>query len=145
MFWLDLDCSDAARCVVSRTAKISGDFNPEFASIGADEQGNLGIVAASSTARSNLGVLLWTLSASDPSNSFRGPISIVAGTKPYTCQRENSLEPIGNSVGILTGRDPADGLELWTTAQWSNDQAPCVWNTRIVQYQVAGSKTPAKP
>ncbi len=145
LFWVDLDCSNAAHCTVSRTAKISGaDFNPEFASIGVDNQGNIGIVASSSTASSHLGVVLWTLKASDRGNSFQGPVAVVTGTKPYTCQKDKEVVPIGNSVGILSMRDPLDGSKLWTTQQWSNDERPCVWNTRIVQYQVAGSKTPNK-
>lgn len=141
MFWVELDCSNAALCSVSRTAKISGaQFNPEFASLGVDKQGNLGIVAASSTAESNLGVLLWAHRASDPTSLFEGPIPVIAGSKPYTCHSDKNVVPIGNSVGILTLRDPGDGLKLWTTQQWSNEIKPCVWNTRIVQYQIAGNK-----
>jgi hypothetical protein len=144
MFWMDLDCSNAARCVVSHTAKISGpDFNPEFASIGVDNQGNLGIVAASASAKSSLGVLLWIRRVSDPLDSFKGPTTIIAGTQPYTCESGKNVVPVGNSVGILTLRDPLDGSKLWTTQQWSNDAKPCVWNTRIVQYQVsAGAPVP---
>jgi hypothetical protein len=137
MFWMDLDCSDAARCKVSQTAKISGaDFNPEFASIGVDDHGNLGIVAASSNAQSNLSVLIWTHRVSGAPDSFKGPTTIIAGTKPYTCQGDKVVVPIGNSVGILTMRDPLDASRLWTTQQWSNDSRPCVWNTRIIQYQI---------
>jgi hypothetical protein len=146
MFWMDLDCSNAARCVVSHTAKISGPaFNTEFASIGVDSQGNLGIVAASASPKASLGILLWTRRVSDPLNSFTGPTPILAGTQPYTCESGKNVVPIGNSVGILTLRDPLDGSKLWTTQQWSNDAKPCVWNTRIVQYQVAaGSRLAVK-
>jgi hypothetical protein len=56
---------------------------------------------------------------------------------------------MGNTVGILTTRDPADGTKLWTSQQWSNDASPCVFNTRIVEYQVAAapasSAAPSKP
>jgi aspartyl/asparaginyl beta-hydroxylase (cupin superfamily) len=47
---------------------------------------------------------------------------------------------MSNSVGVLTALDPSDGTKLWTTEQYSNDAARCVWNTRIVEYQVAASK-----
>jgi hypothetical protein len=64
MFWFDLDCSKATACVVSQTAKISGEsFNPEFATVGVDEAGNVGIVAESSTATTNLSLLLCAFGA----------------------------------------------------------------------------------
>jgi hypothetical protein len=31
LFWVDLDCTKTAACVVSQTGKIAGDFNPAFA------------------------------------------------------------------------------------------------------------------
>jgi hypothetical protein len=43
---------------------------------------------------------------------------------------------IGNAAGVLTALDPLDGSSLWTTEQWSNDAARCVWNTRIVEYRI---------
>jgi outer membrane protein assembly factor BamB len=129
--------------VVSQTAKISGaGFNPSFATVGVDAAGNVGIVAVSSTASTNLSLLLWR--KSDPPNTFNGPITIVAGTQPYTCLNTNNMATIGNAAGVLTALDPLDGTKLWTTQQWSNDAARCVWNTRIVEYEVVPQAGPVK-
>ena len=38
--------------------------------------------------------------------------------------------------------DPVDGTKLWVSHQWGNNASPCVWTTRIVEYQITGS--PAK-
>jgi hypothetical protein len=67
---------------------------------------------------------------------MKGPAAIIAGTQPFTCLNTQNMETIGNAVGVLTALDPLDGTKLWTTNQWSNDAARCVWNTRIVEYQV---------
>jgi outer membrane protein assembly factor BamB len=139
-FWFDLDCSKAAACMVSQTAKISGAFNPEFATVGVDAAGSVGIVAASSTASSNLSLLLWTHQTSDRANTVNGPTTIVAGTQPYTCLNDRNFASIANAAGVLTALDPKDGTKLWTTQQWGNDAARCVWNTRIVEYQIANSR-----
>jgi hypothetical protein len=137
MFWADLDCSKAAACVVSQTTKISGaNFNPEFATVGVDAAGNVGIVADSITAKTDLSVLLWTHRKSDPATTFKGPITIVSGTQPFTCLNTKNMATVGNAVGVLTALDPLDGSSLWTTEQWSNDAARCAWNTRIVQYRI---------
>lgn len=51
MFYVDLDCSNPAACVVYQTAKIGGaDVNPVFGTVGVDRDGNVGIAALSSTA-----------------------------------------------------------------------------------------------
>ena len=140
-FWVDLDCSKPAACVVSQTAKISGaDFNPEFPTVGVDSNGNVGIVADSITPTTDLSVLLWTHAKTDPPNTFKGPLTVVSGTHPYTCLNPKNTAVIGNAAGVLTALDPLDGASLWTTQQWSNDAARCVWNTRIVQYQISESK-----
>ncbi|HKU13291.1 MAG TPA: hypothetical protein VJQ52_02795 [Steroidobacteraceae bacterium] len=137
MFYVDLDCSKQDACVVAQTAKISGaDFNPLFGTVGADEKGNVGIVASSVTATTNLSVLFWSRRKSDPPNTFSGPVMVAKGTQPHTCRPDQSLVPLGNTVGILTTRDPLDPAKFWTTAQWSNDARPCVFNTRIVGYRL---------
>ncbi|HEY2012584.1 MAG TPA: hypothetical protein VGH38_03735 [Bryobacteraceae bacterium] len=46
---------------------------------------------------------------------------------------------MGIAVGVLIALDPVDGTKLWTTGQWSNDAARCVWNTRIVEYRVTAA------
>ncbi|MBO4223337.1 hypothetical protein [Bradyrhizobium neotropicale] len=141
LIWVDLDCSQPAACVVSQTAKIaSPDNHLEFGTIGVDDAGNLGIVGTSSSARTNLSIVLWTRRQDDPANTFTGPTTIVAGTHPYTCPNERNVSPMGNSVGILTALDPVDRKTLWATQQWANDATPCVWNTRIVGYKVAAEK-----
>ncbi len=138
LIWVELDCSVTTACVVSQTAKLSNpDHHLEFGTIGVDAAGNLGIVGTSSSARTNLSVLLWTRRTNDPANTFTGPTTVVAGTQPYSCPDQRNVTPMGNSVGILTSLDPEDGETLWTTQQWANDAAPCVWNTRIVGYKVA--------
>jgi hypothetical protein len=145
MLWVDLDCTKPAACVVSQTAKISGGtFNPVFGTIGVDAKGNLGIVAESSGPSTDLSLLLWTRRKADPANTFKGPVTIVSGTQPYTCLNERNLAIIGNTVGILTVLDPVDGTKLWTTQQWSNDARRCVWNTRIVEYQIENTARTAK-
>jgi hypothetical protein len=137
MFWVDLDCTKTSACVVSQTAKISGaNFNPEFTTVGIDAKGNVGIVADSSTASTDLSVLLWTHRTTDPPNTFNGPTTIVSGTKPYTCLDAHKIATVGNATGVLTAMDPKDGTKLWTSEQWANDATPCVWNTRIVEYKV---------
>lgn len=146
MFWFDMDCSNAAACSVAQTAKLSGaDINPEFGSVGIDQEGNVGIVASSSTASTDLSVLLWTRRKDDPPNTFQGPITVAAGKHPYTCVNPRKFEVIGNAAGVLTELDPRDGTKLWTSQQWSNDAEPCIWNTRIVEYRIAlGRSKPAR-
>tara|TARA_R110000868_G_scaffold20013_3_gene85305 strand:- start:884 stop:2407 length:1524 start_codon:yes stop_codon:yes gene_type:complete len=137
--WVELDCSDPTSCTVSQTQKISSpDRHIEFGTVGVDNAGNMGIVATSSNARTNLSVLLWTRRHDDPANTLAGPVTVVTGTHPYTCLNRKGMTPMGNSVGILTALDPIDGETLWTTQQWANNEAACVWNTRIVGYKVAG-------
>jgi hypothetical protein len=56
------------------------------------------------------------------------------------------MATIGNAAGVLTALDPLDGTKLWTTEQWSNDAARCVWNTRIVEYEISpATGSPTKP
>lgn len=146
MIWVDLDCSKTSACVVGQTGKIAGpDVDPAFGTIGVDARGNLGIVAMSSTSSSDLSVLLWTRRASDPAGTFQGPTMVAAGTQPYTCLNNNNLSLIGNAAGVLTLRDPRDANKLWTSQQWANDGTRCVWNTRIVEYQIdSNAKAAAK-
>ena len=144
MFFVDLDCSSSNACIVGQTEKLSGDFNPEFASVGVDAYGNLGIVAASSTPTTNLSVLLWTHKKTHRPNTFTGPTTVATGSEPYTCLNNRNLALLGNAVGVLTLLDPADGTKLWTTQQWSHDATACVWNTRILQYQVASREDTAR-
>jgi hypothetical protein len=142
LFWADLDCSKTTACVVSQTTKISGaGFNPAFATVGVDAAGNVGIVAVSSTASTDLSILLWTRRTTDSHDTFTGPTTIVAGTQPYTCLKNKNMETVGNAAGVLTALDPLDGTKLWTTEHWSNDATPCVWNTRIVEYQIAPAQS----
>ena len=138
-FWFDLDCSKPSACIVSQTAKISGDFNPEFATVGVDNAGNVGIVGISSTANTNLSILLWTHRTSDKPNTLNGPTTIIAGTQPYTCEKDKGFASIANPVGVLTALDPVDGTKLWVSHQWANSAAPCVWNTRIIGFKVASA------
>jgi hypothetical protein len=146
MFYVDLDCSDAEACVVDDTAKISGrDVHPIFGTVGVDTQGNVGILAMSSTARTDLSILGWSRKAGERGRPFRGPTVVVKGTQPHTCMPDQKMIHLGSTVGIPTVRDPKDGLKLWTSLQWSNDARPCVFNTRIVQYQLTdGAKKGAK-
>ncbi len=143
MIYLDLDCSNPAACVVSQTGKIgSPDSNPIFGTLGVDNNGNVGVAAISSTADTYASVLLWTRRATDPPNTFSGPTTVVAGTQPYTCVAPNNvankLALMANAVGISTLRDPRDGAKLWTTQQYGGDATPCIWHTRIFEYQVGG-------
>ncbi len=139
-FWVDLDCPAPAACLVSQTAKIAGDFNPEFPTVGVDSAGNIGIVAISATADTNLSMLLWTHRASDPPGAISGPTTLAAGAQPYTCESDKEFASIANPAGVLTSLDPADGATLWVSHQWSNDAARCVWNTRIVGYRISKPK-----
>ncbi len=104
----------------------------------ANTNGNVGIVAATANENASLSLLLWTRRNSDPPNTFGAPQTIFPGTQPYTCLNERGLAFIGNSAGVQTALDPADGTKLWTSEQWSNNAARCVRNTRIVQYQIMG-------
>jgi hypothetical protein len=140
-FWVDLDCSNPNACVVSQTAKISGEgINPEFATVGIDGAGNVGIVANSSNAAGNLSVLLWTRRKSDPPNIFRGPTTVISGTQPFTCLNTKDMATIGNASGVLTALDPLDHTKLWTTQQWGGDAERCVWTTRIIEYQIESKR-----
>lgn len=136
-FWVDMDCSRPAACVVSQTAKISGpDVNPEFATIGVDASGNVGITAVSWTPTTDLSILLWTHRASDAPNTIKGPTTVVTGKYPYTCESGKEYANVENPAGVTTALDPADGTKLWASHQWANNAARCVWNTRIFQFQV---------
>ncbi|HKU13296.1 MAG TPA: hypothetical protein VJQ52_02820, partial [Steroidobacteraceae bacterium] len=45
LFYVDLDCSKPAACVVSQTAKLSGpDVAPQLGTVGVDSHGNVGVV-----------------------------------------------------------------------------------------------------
>lgn len=148
-FFVDLDCTKTTACVVSQTAKISGsEFNPEFPSVGVDAAGNVGIVAISSTASTDLSILLWSHRRSDPPNTLNGLTTIIAGTQPYTCETDKKFASIANPAGVDTMLDPLDGTKLWITEQWGNNAARCVWNTRIIEYQIApaqATKAKSKP
>lgn len=136
MFWADLDCTSATACKVAQTAKIAKPgVNPLFPTIGVDQNGNVGIVAASSSETEYLSILLWTHRTTDPPNAFTGPSTIVRGSQPYSCPNNMNLAMIASAVGMLTVRDPRDGSKLWTTHQYSNDATPCVWNSRLIAYQ----------
>jgi hypothetical protein len=145
MIWAELDCSHP-KCVVSQTAKIADpDRHLLFGTVGVDRAGNVGIVASTAAANENLGVALWTRRRDDPPNTFGAAQRITPGTKPYTCLNARNMVSLSNSVGLLTALDPADASRLWTNQQYANDAAPCVWNTRIVGYQIdASGKSPAK-
>jgi hypothetical protein len=73
-----------------------------------------------------------------PPNAFQGPAVVAAGTQPWTYMNRGNLAEMANPAGIDTTLDPADGTKLWTTHRWSNTAERCVWNTRIVEYQVVG-------
>jgi hypothetical protein len=144
MFWADLDCTNSAACRVAQTAKIASEgISPLFPTIGVDIKGNVGIVAASSSERDYLSILVWTHRTTDPPNTFSAPTTVVAGTQPYTCPNNLNLALVASAVGMLTVRDPLDGSKLWTTHQYSNDATPCVWYSRIVEYQ-PGTGRPAR-
>lgn len=144
--FVDLDCAKPSACIVSQTAKISGSaFNAEFPTIGIDAAGNIGIVALSSTADTDLSLLLWIHKATDPPNTFTGPTTIISGTQPYTCLADKGFVSVANPVGINTALDPTDGLTLWTSHQWSHDATRCTWNTRIIAYRIAPAPTQPKP
>jgi hypothetical protein len=136
MFWGDVDCSDSAACTVAQTAKIArGEVNPLFPTIGVDNQGNVGIVAASASSAAYLSILLWTHRAADPGGVITGPMTVVSGTKPYTCPNNLNLAMIASAVGMMTVQDPLDRSRLWTTHQYAADATPCVWNSRIIEYR----------
>jgi len=138
-FWVDLDCSKPSACVVSQTAKVGGGVNAAFATVGVDRAGNVGIVAASWSPTTDLSLLLWTHGKPDPPNRLNGPTTIIAGTQPYTCMSDKGFANIANPAGVLTVLDPADGKTLWTSHNWANNSTACVWNTRIVGYQVGAA------
>jgi hypothetical protein len=153
MIYVDLDCSNPAACVVAQTGKISGtDVNPAWGTVGVDTQGNVGIVAASVTAKTHPSVLMWWRKKTDAPNVFSGPVTVAAGTAPYTCMKDRTLDDgrsyyvlFGSSVGMLTARDPLDGTKLWTSQQYANDARPCVFSTRVVQYQIAPPASKPSP
>jgi hypothetical protein len=47
---------------------------------------------------------------------------------------------IASAVGILTVRDPIDGSKLWTTQQYGGDAKPCVWDTKVIEYQIGSGR-----
>ena len=73
----------------------------------------------------------------DLANSMR------AGSLAVACLADVPDGPVigRNAAGVLTALDPLDGTKLWTTGHWSNDATPCVWNTRIVEYQIDPTQT----
>jgi hypothetical protein len=66
----------------------------------------------------------------------KDPVTVLSGTKPHTCMPKQDMVHLGSTVGIPTVRDPRDGTKLWTSLQWSNDASPCVFNTRVLEYQI---------
>jgi hypothetical protein len=137
-FWVELDCSNPKACFVSQTGKIAGsDFLTMAPTIGVDKDGNVGIVTASVTAKTHLSVLLWTRRKTDPRNMLQGPMTVVAGTQPYICPPKDGTTLTGNAAGLFTALDVLDGTKLWATQQWANHAERCVWDTRIIQYQIA--------
>lgn len=141
LFWTDIDCSNHGACVVRQTGKISGDdILPLVPTIGVDKDGNIGIVAASATVKTYLSVLLWTHHRTDAPDVLRGPLTVVAGTQPYTCPPKDGVTLTGNAAGLFSARDPSDGTKLWVTEQWGNHAEQCVWDTRIVEYQIPATK-----
>jgi hypothetical protein len=88
-------------------------------------------------------MLLWTHRAADPPNTINGPTTVVAGTQPYTCEKDKNFASLANPVGVMTALDP-DGKTLWLAHHWANDATACVWNTRIVGYQIDGPARGAK-
>ncbi len=79
-----------------------------------------------------------------PPNTFRGPVTLVAGTQPFTCLNTSDMATIGNAAGVLTQMDPKDGTKLWTTQQWGGDAERCAWTTRIVAYQIDSGEPKVK-
>src|ERR1051325_9521611 len=123
-FWVDLDCSKPDACVVSQTAKLSAPgVNPVYPTVGVDGSGNVGIIANTANAETDLSIVLWTRRKSDPPNTFRGPATVIAGTQPFTCLNTRDMATVGNAVGVLTALDPQDHTKLWTTEQWGGDTA----------------------
>lgn len=135
LLWADIDCSTPTACVVSQTAKIaSATDDYAFASLGVDLHGNVGIAAAAMSDTLAPSIVAWGRRAGDAPSTLFGPTTVTAGTQPITCI--NDPVAFGNAVGISTVRDPLDGTKLWTTQQYGSSGTACVWNTRIVQYQV---------
>ena len=135
LFWADLDCSTPSACVVAQTAKISSATESYvFASVGVDQNGNVGIAAAAMGATINPSVRVWGHQATGPASLLTGPVTVIDGTNPYTCINN----PVGfaTAVGISTSLDPLDGTKLWTNQQYGRSGTACVWNTRIFQYQL---------
>ena len=135
LFWVDLDCTTPSACHVSQTAKISSATEHYvFPSVGVDVNGNVGITTAALSPSIYPSIRAFWHLATGPANAISGPTTVINGTKPYTCIND----PINfdTAVGLTTVRDPVDGTKLWTTQQYGESGTACVWNTRILQYQI---------
>jgi hypothetical protein len=133
--WADLDCTNPSACAVAATAKASDASQHLFyPSIGVDQAGNVGVVAAAASASTNISLLAWRHLATDTSGALSAPTTVITGSQPYTCQ--GTSVSFANAVGISTARDPLDGTKLWTANEYGGSASPCVWSTRIAEYQL---------
>lgn len=131
-FWVDLDCTNPAGCVVSQTGKVSDATNYlAFPTIGVASNGDIAIVAASFGPQTYPSILAWSHTPSNVAGALSGPETLVAGTTADTCVANPLV--FASAVGIHTVRDPLDPTKLWTTHQYSSSPAACTWKTRIVE------------
>jgi hypothetical protein len=135
-FWVDLDCTTPAACTVAVTGKASDpSLHLFYPSIGVDSAGNAGVVAAASSASTNISLYAYRHLATDATGALSAPLAVTTGTQPYTCINATQVS-FANALGIGTVRDPNDGTKLWTTQQYGASASPCVWSTRLVEYQL---------
>jgi hypothetical protein len=137
LFWVDLDCTTPSACTVASTGKVAdAALHLFYPTIGVDAAGNVGVVAAASSATTDVSLYAYRHLATDPTGAMSAPLPIVAGSQPYTCTGGATQVSFANATGIATALDPSDGTRLWTMQQYGSSATPCQWGTRVVEYQL---------
>jgi len=130
-FWVDVDCTNPAACVVSQTEKVSDPTSHlAFPTIGVASNGDVGIVAAAIGPQTFPSIWAWSHTTSSAPSTLGGPEHLIDGTTPDTCVTTPLI--MASAVGIHVTRDPVDPTKLWATHQYSSAGA-CVWKTRIFE------------
>jgi hypothetical protein len=138
MIYVDLDCSDPKSLRGARHGEDRGARRPPiFGTVGVDSQGNVGILAMSSTASTDLQHPRVVAQGGRDRPRLHGPDRRRQGHAAPHLHARPEDGPSGQHRRHSYPAGPQGRPKLWTSLQWSNDAAPCVFNTRIVAYQLA--------
>ena len=136
-FWVDLDCGTPSACTLAATGKVADpNVHIFYPTIGVDSAGNAGVVAATSSATTDVSLVAYRHLATDPTGAMSAALPIVTGTQPYTCTSGATQVSFANAAGLGTVLDPTDHTKLWTMQEYGASANACQWGTRLVEYQL---------